>query len=338
MNWLKSIAKAAQGLILAAIKLPWLMKVKMNVQGPWAWSRSGWAKAGFVLLGLVGYYAIGGWIVETIDTDESLMAPPVGQHQSRAVAVAALLTHREVDKHRWVPADPFFLPGWALTAMPSYQRGIMGTIGHFAETLYMAEGSGDPDLGQAAGLYKYPATVWRLAAGISWLPTAPSDRQYRHAAQSLEAYNDRLALIPADPARQSTLLMAVLAQVDQELDDDNDRLERHLDARPFVLFDHAGTVMFHATRGQLYAWAVILRDLGQDNAEFLAERGLTVSWHRMIESLFLVAKMNPPMVMSGSWEGGLLPNHLTEQGYLLLRASANVDEVSTGLKGKTQTP
>lgn len=334
MKWLVGIGKMARTLVLAVVKLPWWVKAKTNIQGPWAWSRTGWAKAGFAAAAIFVYYGVGGWLVETIDTDQGLMAPPVTQHQSRAVAVAALLTHREVDQHRWVPADPFFMPGWALTAMPSFQKGVIGVIGRFAETLYMADGSGDPDLGQAAGLYKYPATVWRLAAGISWLPTAPSDRQYRHAAQSLEAYNDRLALIPMDPARQATVLMAVLGQVDQELDAAADRVDQHVDTRPFALFDHAGTVMFHDTRGQLYAWAVILRELGQDNAEVIAAKGLTVSWRHMVDGLFLAARMNPPMVMSGTWDGGLFPNHLTEQGYLLLRASALVDEIVTGLKAK----
>ncbi len=335
-EWLLSSARMIRSLVIAAIKLPFWIKVKADIQGPWAWSRTGWAKAGFAVAAILAYYGIGGWAVETIDTDPGLMPPPVSQHQLRAVAVAAQLTHREVDKHRWVPADPFFLPGWALTAMPSFQQGIMAAIGHFAETLYMAEGSGDPDLGQAAGLYKYPAKVWRLAPGISWLPTAPSDRQYRHAAQSLEAYDDKLALIPLDPARQLAILTAVLAEVDQELDKDAELLDHHVEARPFALFDHDGTVMFHTTRGQLYAWAVILRELGQDNAETLAAKGLTVTWRHMVDSLFLAAKMSPPMVMTGSWDGSLLPNHLTEQGYLLMRAGELLDDVVAGLKPKLQ--
>lgn len=330
MGALRAVRSAA----VAVVKLPLWIKVKADIQGPWAWSRTGWAKAGFAVAAILAYYGIGGWIVETIDTDPGMMAGPVSPHQSRAVAVAAALTHREVDKHRWVPADPFFMPGWALTAMPSFQEGVMGAIGHFAETLYMAEGSGDPDLAQAAGLYKYPAKVWRLAAGISWLPTAPSDRQYRHAAQSLEAYNDRLALIPPDPARQSVILAAVLGEVDQELDKDAERLDSHVESRPFALFDHDGTVMFHATRGQMYAWGVILRELGQDDAEMIAAKGLTVMWRHLVDSLFLAAKMSPPMVMTGSWDGNLLPNHLTEQGYLLMRSSALLGEIVAGLKPK----
>lgn len=293
----------------------------------WSW---GTRLAVFVLI-MAGYYGGGSLLVNRVDTDPSFKssAGTVPPHYSRAIYAAAQLTLREVDQHHWTPADPFFLPGSVLSAMPRFQQGLIAAVGRFAETLSLLDGGADGDLQQAAGLYKYPGTVWRMASGVAWLPTAPSSRQYRLAAHSLESYDDAIARLDQPSILQKLGgLSAVLDGLGFDLDTLVDRLERHLDGDPSALFDGQGRDFFHSTRGHLYAWGIILVELGKDDPEVIAERGLTNQWRHLSDIMLKASAMDPAVVTVGQ---GLLANHLSEQGFALLRARALVSEIRAGL-------
>ena len=306
---------AAQGLHLPA----WF--------GTWSWG----TRLGAVVLALAAYYVGGGLWVNRVDTDPvpKILAVSAGHHSSRAIYAAAQLTLREVDQHHWTPADPFFLPGAVLGTMPRFQQGMIAAIGRFADTLSALDGGADGNLMQAAGLYKYPGTVWRMASGISWLPTAPSSRQYRVAAHALEGYNDSFANgDQLSVVQQPGALAAVLDSFAVDLDGMTDRLTRHLDGDPSVLFDGEGRAMFHSTRGHLYAWGILLGELAKDDAGLIAERGLNGQWRRLVEIALKAAAMDPSVVTTGN---GLVANHLAEQGFSVLRARALVGEIKANL-------
>ena len=116
------------------------------------------------------------------------------------MAVAADLIDREINVHRWVANDPFFLPGSLLDNMPDFQQGIVAAISRFTPR---AHRSGRPhardrarpiaDLDRAAGLLRYPGTIWIFDFRTSWAPTASSEQQYRQAVAALRSYNERLS-------------------------------------------------------------------------------------------------------------------------------------------------
>ena len=107
----------------------------VGTRGPEAWLRrlliaARRARGRWSLL----YYVGGAIWVHQIDDDPTFGADTaVPEGASRAVAVAADLIDREVNQHRWVANDPFFLPGYLLDNMPAYQTGIMGALGRFAD-------------------------------------------------------------------------------------------------------------------------------------------------------------------------------------------------------------
>ena len=276
-------------------------------------------------------YVVGGIIwVDHVDTNPVFSSQVnMSPHYSRAIFAASQLTLREVDQHHWTPADPFFLPGWLLSTMPRFQQGMVEAIGQFAGALSVQDGGNDGDLTQAAGLYKYPATVWRVASGVAWLPTAPSSRQYRLAAHALEDYDNSLNRSDQPISLfQPVGLSAVLDTFSTDLDGMVERLERHLDGEPSAFFGNQGRDLFHTHRGHAYAWGIVLTELGKDDAELIAARGLSSQWRRMTELLLKASAMDPSVVLSGD---GLLANHLAEQGFILLRARVLAGEIRSGL-------
>ena len=321
MDWSK--LKSGVGRAVAAVRsVPWRAGL-----AHWPWS----VRLGGTVLAVVLYYGIGCAWVNRVDTnpvfqDSSAVVPA---HYSRAILAASHLTLREVDQHHWTPADPFFLPGWLLSAMPRFQQGLVAAVGQFAETLTVLDGGSDQDLMQAAGLYKYPATVWRVASGVAWLPTAPSSRQYRLAAHGLEDYDNNLArLDQPNVVQQVNGLQAMLDAAGADLGSLVDRLDRHLDGEPSALFDAQGRDMFHSGRGHAYAWGILLVELGKDDGDMIAARGLTSQWRRLTDTLLKAAAVDPVMVTAGD---GLLANHLSQQGFALLRARLLISEIRAGL-------
>ena len=292
-----------------------------------------WGLRGTVgVLLLVLYYLLGSLWVNRVDTSPQLASSPAAPapHYSRAVFAASQLTLREVVQHHWTPADPFFLPGWLLTAMPRFQQGMVAAIAKFAESVAVLDGGNDPELAQAAGLYKYPPNVWRVASGIAWLPTAPSSRQYRIAAHGLEDYTNNLARKDQpNPLQQNTGIQAVLDTAAADLTVLVDRLDRHLEGEPTIMFDYTGRDLFQSGRGHAYAWGIILAELAKDNAEVLNGHGLDGQWRRMVDLLLRAAAMDPVMVLSGG--DGMLANHPAQQGFMLLRAKTLMAEIKAGL-------
>ena len=293
--------------------------------------RSWLVRAPLILVALAAaYYGVGMAVVSTIDDDIAFTAGPVQPEHSRAVAVAARLIFREVDENQWVANDPFFKPGAFLDNMPAYQQGILAGISRFAATLATVVG-GDPELERASGLLKYPGTVWKFDIRTSFAPTASAEKQYRAAARNLDIFNERLAEGDAQFPRGADVLRTILIHAIADMGIAADALDDHLTAERSVFLDSQADDLFYATKGRLYAHALLIRELAQDFHEELARRGLGDSWASLQLSLNRAATLDPPVVLSGAGDATLLPSHLTSLGYHLLQARAKLAAIAAQL-------
>ena len=187
------------------------------------------------------------------------------------------------------------------------------------------------DLNNAAGLLKYPGTVWKFDTRTSWLPTASAEKQYRNAQRSLDRYNDHLAAGTTGFDRRADALAVVLDAVLRDLDDCTAAIDHHLAEGRSVLLDFTVDGVFYGNKGRLYAESIVLRELGHDFETTLAERRLTEAWTRMVEQMAAAARLRPLMVWSATPDSSFLPNHLAAQGYLTLRARMEAAELLASL-------
>ncbi|OAN49318.1 hypothetical protein A6A04_03130 [Paramagnetospirillum marisnigri] len=292
-----------------------------------------WALAAVVLLG----FPVAMLVISKIDDNPDFASPAVNGGRSRAVAVSAALITRELEGSRWRANDPFFLPGGWLRDMPAFQLGLVGGLAKLSAAMVAERGPGygslgpDSDLNNAAGLLKYPGTVWKFDTRTTWLPTASAEKQYRNAQRSLDRYNDYLAAGTASFERRAESLAVVLEAVIRELDDCTAAIDHHLALDPSPLLDFGVNKVFYGNKGRLYAHSIVLRELGRDFEAVLAERRQAEAWTRMVEQIAVAARLRPWMVWSGQPDSSLLPNHLTAQGYLTLRARMQAAELLAGL-------
>lgn len=289
-----------------------------------------------ILGALIVVYYLGGmaWL-HTIDDDPDFAlessAPEGGSH---AVALTADLIDREINTHRWVANDPFFMPGSLLDNMPAFQQGIVSSLSRFAvelsDQIARTRGSSqvDPDLDTAAGLLKYPGTVWIFDLSTSFAPTASSESQYRRAMVALRDYNARLARGEATFETRSDNLLATLDRFAADIGSSSATLDRHLAENAGFWPDFQADNVFYANKGRLYAYYLLLRDLGIDFAPVLQERGLSATWRQMLDSFQAAATLQPWVVVNGDPASQVMPSHLASQGFFLLRARTQLREIS----------
>jgi len=289
--------------------------------------------AAVILLIMLLYYPVGALIVNNIDDDPNFAPTAVEPNASHAVAMAAALIDREVNHHSWPANHPWFEPGAVLDNMPNYQQGIIQALRRFTlemtDQIGRARGSSqaDPDLEQARGLLNYASDVWIWDISVSWFPTATSPKQYRAAAEALLRYNRRVAAGTATFDRRSDNLLAMLDRIAKDVGSSSAALEQQIEQHSGDWIDFQADDRFYRTKGELYTYALVLRELGKDFEPVIKERGLQTVWANMIDNLFQAADLHPWVVVNGAPDSQFLPSHLAAQGFFLLRARAQMYEI-----------
>jgi len=285
-----------------------------------------------VVVALALYYPAGMIAVHKID-DDTAFQPAAEAGQSRAVAVMAALLSREIEKHGWTANDPFFLPSSQLDNMPNYQLGIVAALSRF--TIEMADHIGrtrtstnpDADLERARELLGYAGNVW-IFSFKTWSGAPASEQQYLLARDALRAYNKRLAAGKAVFDRRAPKLQATVARIATDLGEIAATLETRVNTASGGIIDTRSDDVFYSAKGRIYAYYLILRALGQDFSKVLTEKQLEKAWPQMLDSLKRAAEIRPFIVRNGAPDSILQPNHLTAQGFYLLRARSQLLEIA----------
>jgi hypothetical protein len=286
-----------------------------------------------VVLLVVLYYVVGALWVHKIDDDTSFVPPNPIAGGSRSVDMAAALIEREVGTNGWTANDPFFLPGSMLDNMPNFQLGMVYALSRFgnalAEQLARSRGTSavDPDVDRAAGLLRYPGDVWVFNPGTSLAPTATSESQYKAAFRALRAYNQRVADGTATFERRADNLIDTIERFNNDLGSASAIIDDHLRQHAGFPISFSADDIFYQTKGRLYVYYMLLKTLGQDFEQVLAERNLQGVWNQMLESAREAAEQQPWVVLNGSPSSQFVPSHLASQGFLLLRLRTQLREV-----------
>ncbi|MEZ5831223.1 MAG: DUF2333 family protein [Dongiaceae bacterium] len=284
-----------------------------------------------ILVVLLLYYPAGMIIVHKINDDPAFTAGEVPQGESKAVALAAALIQREVGETSWPANDPFFMPGYALDNMPNFQRGIQQALARFA--IEMADqigrsrgsASADPDLTDARGLLNYPPNVWYVSSASL---AANSETQYLKAMAKLNSYNARLAAGKANFEPRADNLITTLDRIGKDLGAASNAVDQQIDEHAGDWIDLHADDIFYYNKGLLYGNALLLRDLGEDFKSIVGERGAANVWQRMVDSMVEGASLQPLVVINGTPNALVEPNHLAVQGFYLLRARTQLEELT----------
>ncbi len=300
-------------------------------------ARRRWLKRGalgFAVI-LLLYYPLGMMLMHRIGDDPRFEAvPAAATGQSRAVAIIVAVIDREINAHRWTPNDPFFVPTAALDNLPNFQRGIQAAtallIVEMRDKLARTRGSSsvDKDLQDAASRINTSTDQWIWNPRVSLWPQSNAEQQYRAAIGHLRAYNQRLTEDKAVFERRADNLQALIDRINADIGSQSAIIADRVLKEGDRVFDTRSDDIFYQTKGRLYLYYLVLRELGQDFDAVLGERQLRNAWAQMLISLEHAAKLQPLIVRNGRADSMIMPSHLASQGFFLLRARIQLKEIS----------
>lgn len=317
-------------------------RIGVGLVGLWRWfmgwartvSASTWRKVAVALpLLFVAYIVIGMIWVNRIDDGLDVRSSRANAGAS-TVSVMVALVKRETDTNNWTPNDPFFLPGWWLDNTPNFQKGIMGALSRFSfelrDQLGRRRGSSsiDTNLEKAASNLSIEPERWVMDFSSSWLPTRPSDQYYREAIGQLEAYNREVATGQSVYDVRSDNLLATLDRIALDIGASSAALDRFIsDEAGGFLPDRGADDLFYQVKGQVYAYTVLLNAIREDFAAVIENREIAALYDELLKSMTAAATLDPMVVSNGAVDG-VIANHLSMQGFYLLRARTQLKEVS----------
>ncbi|MEH6547899.1 MAG: DUF2333 family protein, partial [Sneathiella sp.] len=123
-------------------------------------------------------------------------------------------------------------------------------------------------------------------------------------------------------------LLATLDRIALDIGSSTAAIDQHIDENAGSFIDFKADDLFYDIKGQSYGYYLILKSLAQDYEALIGERELGNAWSQMLSSLKSVVELNPMIVVNAAPDSQFLPNHLAAQGFYVLRARAQLQEIS----------
>ncbi len=317
------------------------MRAKIKSAFGWMWDRITWKVARriiYVLTLLVFfYYLIGMVIVENINTDRNFAVDQLSDVSARsaAVAMSVAMIDREVNQHAWISNDPWFKPGAVLDNMANYQKGIIAANAIFSielkDQLSRTRGSSqvDEDLPEVASGINYAPDKWYWDPSVSlFLFVAPAEKQYNNALRRLKNYNERLGRGEATFERRADNLLSTLDKISLDMGSSSDAIVRKVEDGIGCVLDTKADDLFYDVKGRSYAYWLLLKGLRVDFERVISDRDVGNSWDQLEQSLAALIDLKPMIVSNCDADDLLFQNHLTAQGFYLLRARTQLKEIT----------
>ena len=311
---------------ILALRIPQRLKVLLR---PWPRLRNlvnTWPK--LILLFIVAfiflYYPLGAMVSENIDKTTNYEFHKKGS-QSATIGAMAFLIRREVYNKSWTPSLPFVFPASMLDNMPSFQLGLMSSIGTLSKALAqridMLSQEESP-LQTAAELLQYPGTIWMFSPDNNLVPAPSSNSQYRRARKQLQNYNRDLAEGQAVFITKAEDLSYFLKAIQKDLAKSSRKLETQTREHSTDFYDGKADDVFYYEQGKLYAYYLLLKALGTDYKETILQHNIYQPWTSLLKTLENASLLSPTIVRNGELDSLTAPNHLASLGYFNHKAIA----------------
>jgi len=300
-------------------------------------SRRVWWLVSLLATFMLAYYPLGMFLYQTIDDDVDMKSAPLYTVEGGSRAVSIVVTMISQQTEYWSPNKPFWMPASALDNMPNYQTGMIYAMSRFAIELgdYLGRVRGssgmDPNLDLAAGLLKTDPTTWYWGQG-NILPMPTAESRYREAAQALMIYNRQVAAGKANYDRRADNLISFLDRVAADLGSASSALDNRVSESDAGFFDSKADDVFYEVKGKLYAYHMILREIGVDFESVIAQKQAAGIWTNMLQSLRKASVMDPLIIANGPQGSLFVPSHLSQLGFDLLRARTQIREATDALQ------
>ena len=260
---------------------------------------------------------------------------------SAMVEMVADLTDFNVNQNAWIPAmlaskAGLFGLDWKYTPFfdnkAAFQLGInevmRRTSFELVDRLARVRGTSqiDQDLQDARQNLNYPEDRWYLTTTAPYF-VSPTPASYRQAVKNLRAFNIRMGACQATFDPRADNLLRFLDTMTNAIGSTSDILRSRLDASNAGWFDTRADDRFWFAYGQLYALNGTMSAVESDFRAVFTERNLDKTWTEAKGQLRASLNMQPMIISNGSESAFLMPSHLANMGFYILRVRSNMTEM-----------
>lgn len=265
----------------------------------------------FVIIFL--YYPIGGMMIHNIDTSSSYR-PQTEDGRFASIDMISHLINREAHHKIWTPNLPILFPSYFLDNMPSFQLGLMSSIGKTASalnhlTLSTTSKTATENLNEAIELLQYPGNIWLLSPQ-NHLPAPSSASQYKKGRKKLNNFNQEIAAgttkIDITPQNLSVILHLIIKDLNSLIAKNEDHIRENNQS----LLDLKSDDIFYFAQGKAYGYYQILKALTSDFKPLLITENIYQQWTSMLNLLEKASDLNPLIIRNGKPNSSFTPNHL----------------------------
>ena len=109
-------------------------------------------------------------------------------------------------------------------------------------------------------------------------------------------------------------------------------VDQHLRATGLWPIHFDADRLFYQVKGRLYAYHMLLRELGHDFEPVIQQNNLAGVWAQLIDTLNEAGEMRPLFVIDGPPRGTLFASHLAIQGFYVKRVVLQLKEMDQVLR------
>lgn len=303
----KRIAKFLHKALAAVKKIP-IKKYIPHIR--FSWGTLLYGVPIFFLL----YYPLGAYLMEHIDTDSQIEINKDNPDKSATVAAVVYLIHKETNDHMWTPNMPIIFPGYILDNMPAFQTGEIKAAANITASLAIVMKKYIPaeyeNLETAAEYLNYSPTVWFFSEKAGKIFAPSSSTQYKKAKKELKELNRDAAENKLDYIYTSQDLDSILESVYKDLSDLSEKIKEHMKEKASGFIDSQSDNLFYYGKGKIYGYYILLRALGEDYKDIIAEADISQHWASILKCLADGSNIDPLIIRNANTNSSFSPNHL----------------------------
>ena len=291
-----------------------------------------------VIVFLALYYPLGALLTEKIERNTDIDVVTSNNKQSHTLNMISHLINQEVNENIWTPNLPFFFPASILDNMPNYQLGMINGISKFTSSFEKRIDKNFPnkennsDLYKASTMLRYPGTIWMFDPNNKIKPVPSASSKYRKARRRINKYNQALALEQINFDKNIDDLIYILKSSNKNLSQTTNQLSAHIRENNSSFIDFKADDVFYYNQGKIYAYYMLLKNLGLDYQDIIVQNNLYQQWISLNKSLQNACLVQPKIIRNANLNSSISPNHLMYLKSYTLKAQNIIQKLINSLE------
>ena len=144
----------------------------------------------------------------------------------------------------------------------------------------------------------------------------------------IESPEQRLANGEATFDRRADNLMSTLEKIALDMGSSSDSISKKIDNGIGCVLDTKADDLYYDVKGRSYAYWLLLRGLRKDFENIIVDRDVGKSWDLLEQSMSSLISIDPMIVSNCDVDSFMFQNHISAQGFYLLRARTQIKEIT----------